>query len=251
MWSGSIPFIFFSSRRRHTRYWRTGVQTCALPIFVGRRVEVHDQLAVLERVLAEDPDPPVLDLDDVVAGARVAAQARRRGGPPVHDKHVLELPRVRHMLVPGEDEVHLRVRQQLQPVPSVGDYIPFPPGAGDRDQMVVDHEYLELTLRLGEGLMYKVVVLAPYPPIVEVRLRGVYRDHNRILEPHHRVPVPEEPLEMNVTHVARIVVAGDDHYTLAAEPLDVPRRRLELLPVAGVGKVARDHDGRRVHVVDL
>src|SRR3712207_7377066 len=25
-------FFFFSSRRRHTRYWLTGVQTCALPI---------------------------------------------------------------------------------------------------------------------------------------------------------------------------------------------------------------------------
>src|SRR3712207_4825721 len=25
-------FFFFPSRRRHTRYWRTGVQTCALPI---------------------------------------------------------------------------------------------------------------------------------------------------------------------------------------------------------------------------
>src|SRR3712207_8302962 len=24
--------VFFSSRRRHTRYWRDGVQTCALPI---------------------------------------------------------------------------------------------------------------------------------------------------------------------------------------------------------------------------
>src|SRR3712207_8856743 len=24
--------FFFSSRRRHTRYWLTGVQTCALPI---------------------------------------------------------------------------------------------------------------------------------------------------------------------------------------------------------------------------
>src|SRR3712207_1077443 len=24
--------VFFSSRRRHTRYWLTGVQTCALPI---------------------------------------------------------------------------------------------------------------------------------------------------------------------------------------------------------------------------
>src|SRR5947209_15667432 len=28
---GQILF-FFSSRRRHTRYWRDGVQTCALPI---------------------------------------------------------------------------------------------------------------------------------------------------------------------------------------------------------------------------
>src|SRR3712207_8435968 len=26
--------FFFSSRRRHTRYWRTGVQTCALPILL-------------------------------------------------------------------------------------------------------------------------------------------------------------------------------------------------------------------------
>src|SRR3712207_8916825 len=26
-------FFFFSSRRRHTRYWRDGVQTCALPIY--------------------------------------------------------------------------------------------------------------------------------------------------------------------------------------------------------------------------
>src|SRR5215203_6547321 len=25
-------YFFFSSRRRHTRYWLTGVQTCALPI---------------------------------------------------------------------------------------------------------------------------------------------------------------------------------------------------------------------------
>src|SRR3712207_7234530 len=28
----SFIFFFFPSRRRHTRYWRTGVQTCALPI---------------------------------------------------------------------------------------------------------------------------------------------------------------------------------------------------------------------------
>src|SRR3712207_7853315 len=29
--------FFFSSRRRHTRYWLTGVQTCALPILSLRR----------------------------------------------------------------------------------------------------------------------------------------------------------------------------------------------------------------------
>src|SRR3546814_7722075 len=33
-----LCFFFFSSRRRHTRYALvTGVQTCALPIFEGRR----------------------------------------------------------------------------------------------------------------------------------------------------------------------------------------------------------------------
>src|SRR3989449_8221064 len=38
-------FFFFSSRRRHTRSDRAGVQTCALPIFVGelqtRRIHLH------------------------------------------------------------------------------------------------------------------------------------------------------------------------------------------------------------------
>ena len=33
---GDVVFFFFSSRRRHTRYISvTGVQTCALPIFVS------------------------------------------------------------------------------------------------------------------------------------------------------------------------------------------------------------------------
>src|SRR3712207_9396585 len=35
MWHSLI--FFFSSRRRHTRYWRTGVQTCALPISSSER----------------------------------------------------------------------------------------------------------------------------------------------------------------------------------------------------------------------
>src|SRR4051794_3594317 len=78
-------------------------------VLVGRRVEVHDQLPVLERVLAEDPNLAVLDLYDVVAGARVAPEARARGGPCVDDEHVLEPPRVGHVLVAREDEVDLGV----------------------------------------------------------------------------------------------------------------------------------------------
>src|SRR5215203_5521962 len=41
-----LLLFFFSSRRRHTRYWRTGVQTCALPILdVVRVVPVVERRA--------------------------------------------------------------------------------------------------------------------------------------------------------------------------------------------------------------
>ena len=59
-------FFFFSSRRRHTRYISvTGVQTCALPIYLSLRKEaepMHDlqslenQREVLKRQLAELED---------------------------------------------------------------------------------------------------------------------------------------------------------------------------------------------------
>src|SRR3546814_3188693 len=40
-------FFFFSSRRRHTRCALvTGVQTCALPIFVGSRAELADDVGL-------------------------------------------------------------------------------------------------------------------------------------------------------------------------------------------------------------
>src|SRR3712207_6967140 len=39
--AGSTLVFFFSSRRRHTRYWVTGVQTCALPILWSKRARDH------------------------------------------------------------------------------------------------------------------------------------------------------------------------------------------------------------------
>src|SRR5881396_2125111 len=43
MWVYMIYFFFFSSRRRHTRWYEvTGVQTCALPILAVARERVRD-----------------------------------------------------------------------------------------------------------------------------------------------------------------------------------------------------------------
>jgi len=39
---GLLVFFFFSSRRRHTRYWRDWVQTCALPICEGESQKIPE-----------------------------------------------------------------------------------------------------------------------------------------------------------------------------------------------------------------
>src|SRR5215212_2766029 len=75
-------------------------------VLVGFGVEADGWLTSLERVLAEDLHPPVLDLDHVVAGPGVTPEAEGRGGPRVHDEHVLQPPRVGHVLVSGEYEIH-------------------------------------------------------------------------------------------------------------------------------------------------
>src|SRR5918994_271751 len=194
-------------------------------VLVGLSVEVHYELALLERVLAEDSDPPVLDLDDVVAGPGVASEARRRSGPGVYDKHVLDPPRVRYVLVPGEDQVHIHIRKKLQNVACIEDNVPLAARAGDRNQVMVHHEDLELVPRVLEAAPDKGVVLATHPPVVQVRLRGVDPDHDRLLELDHRVPFPEEP------------------YILG--------RLLVLLAVPRVREVPRDHDRRGMVVIYL
>src|SRR5215210_3992119 len=109
-------------------------------VFSGLGVEVHDQLAFLERVLAKDPDAVVLYLYDVVAGPSVASETRRGGGSGVHDEHVLDPPRVRHVLVSREDQVHVQFREELQDISRVEDDVSLAARTGDRDQMVMHHE---------------------------------------------------------------------------------------------------------------
>src|SRR3712207_3451569 len=84
---------FFSSRRRHTRYWRDGVQTCALPIYRRRRADEGQPLRGADlgevRVLGQEA---VAGVDRVGAGPQgrlhdvghVQVAAPRRGRPDVH-----------------------------------------------------------------------------------------------------------------------------------------------------------------------
>src|SRR5687768_9868606 len=133
-------------------------------------VEAHRELALLERVLAIDLHPPFLCLDHVVAGAGVAPEAEGRGGPSVHDQHVLQPPGVRHVLVPREHEIHPRLHKPLQDVTGVEDDVALATGSRKWDEMMVDDEYLELVPGIGEGLFDVPVVLPAHLPIVEVRL---------------------------------------------------------------------------------
>src|SRR3712207_4964285 len=117
--------------------------------------------------------------------------------------------------------------------------------------MVVDDEYLELVPGAGERLLDEPVVLPADLPVVEVGLRRIHRHQDHVVEVHQRLALPEEPLEVHVADVARVVVAGDDHYVLALDTGYILRGLFELFPVARVGEVTGDHDHRRVRAVDL
>src|SRR2546428_6321566 len=80
-WGEKIEFFFFSSRRRHTRSDRDGVQTCALPIsrllHVGHQLlEVIEPLRHRAAVLLERNNEARLDLHGRAELDRSAACVR-------------------------------------------------------------------------------------------------------------------------------------------------------------------------------
>src|SRR3546814_7655501 len=55
-----ISYFFFSSRSRHTSCALvTGVQTCALPIYLSRRVEKFDTRLAIGTDLEQEPRLPI------------------------------------------------------------------------------------------------------------------------------------------------------------------------------------------------
>src|SRR5918993_114526 len=220
-------------------------------VLVGFGVEADGGLTPLERVLAEDLHPPVVDLDNVVAGTGVAPEAEGRGGPRVYDEHVLQPPSVGYVLVSGEDEIHTNLYEPLQDVPGVVNDVPLAPGAWQRDQVVVDDEYLEFVPSLREGAADKLVVLSTHLPVVEVRLGGVDAHQDHVVKVYDRLTLSEEPLEVDVADVPCVMVAGDDYDMLALNPTDVLGGLFELFAVPRVGEIPGHHDGRRVQTVYL
>src|SRR5712691_6238089 len=96
-------------------FWRIS-SPCGHLAFDPRRVllelervdpELDDLLLAVEGVLPPDGHVGSGVLDHVVTGPRVAAQPQRRDGARVDDEQILEPPRVRHVLVAREDEVHV------------------------------------------------------------------------------------------------------------------------------------------------
>src|SRR4029077_1950901 len=140
---------FESSRRGHFALDSSGV------FLEGPRLrrELDDPLLPVERVLAPDVHVVVGDLDQVVTGSRLAAQAMRGDRAGVDHEEVFEPPGVRNVLVAGEDDVHARALQALDRVARVVDDVPLASGARDRKEMVVQYEDPKLRATFSELLL--------------------------------------------------------------------------------------------------
>src|SRR3546814_18932609 len=121
-----VLFVFFSSRRRHTRCALvTGVQTCALPIFFA--LGTIDGLAARARVLDDALEPAriaieiggegaaaeaflfgmaenagILDRKSVVSGKSVSVRVDIGGRRIIQKKrrdHILEIHAIKHVSV--------------------------------------------------------------------------------------------------------------------------------------------------------
>jgi hypothetical protein len=97
----------------------------------------------VERVAPPDGDVRAGDLDDVVTGPRVAAEAERGDGAGVDDEQILELPGVRHVLVAREHEVDAGALEALDRVARVVDDVALAARARHGQQVVVEHEHAQ------------------------------------------------------------------------------------------------------------
>jgi hypothetical protein len=170
------------------------------------------------------------------------------------EEHPRDRPDVRHVPVSREDEVDAASAQQREHVASVEHLVPFAPGAGHGNEVVVADEDAQVGLA-GETLLDPGVVLAADLPLVDVGLRGVDRDERdgeaAAVEPLAGVPRAEGVLVVEVADVAGVVVAGDAHDVRTGQGRELAPGDRVLVGVAVVGEIAGDDHEVRLGPVHL
>ena len=169
--------------------------------------------------------------------------------PAFADVHALEPPHVRHVLVAGEHDLHAGVDEHLEQVAGIHHGASLATRAGDRQQVMVQHEHLQLR-GLLELTADPVVVHATDLALVQIRLARVDPDDANALDVVRPHAGADQILEMQVADVAGVVVARNgDHGGLDA--LGVSDPVLVFLPIALGGEISAHHDDVGPELVEL
>lgn len=176
-------------------------------------------------------------------------------------KDPVDSPEIRDMFVTGQHHVDVQLSQHGKDVSRVENDVSFASRAGDRHEMVMDNEDLEI-IRFIELLCDPFVMFATDSTVVDVWFRRVDCDHRETRCAKQlgsfsieRFAVAgeslaEDVLEVDVADVPSIVVAGHDYFGVS--DLLQPPGGLVVLPlVTGSGEVAGDDHDVRLHLVDL
>jgi hypothetical protein len=121
--------------------------------------------------------------------------------------------------------------------------------------VVVDHQYLRSSVPTSELRVEPAVVLATYLSLVEIWLTGVQGHHLGFPFGHRErqaaLPFAEQILEMVITNVVAVVVAGNDDHVLALQTVQVGLRLFEFLSLSLRGEIPGYGHEVGSEVVDL
>ena len=166
-----------------------------------------------------------------------------------------DAPDVRNMAVTSEDHVYPKLPQNRHYVARVPEDVHIAPSTGNGEDMMMNHKYLRSPVPSTELRVKPAVVFPAHFALIQVRLGRVKR-HDLGLALRHLdrdgfFPHPEELLEVAVTDVPGVVVAGDHDHVRTLYAVEVPLGLLEFPPVALRREVAGDDDEVRREVVRL
>ena len=115
----------------------------------------------------------------------------------------------------------------------------------------MEHEYAQVGLLRSEALLDPGIAPPADHAVVEIGLGGVDGHDRHPVAMQLRAALAEELLEVDVAHVARVVVARDHDHPLAGDAVEIVARELVLAPQALAGQVAGHDHQVGLELVDL